>query len=81
MMDYKAIGKPMASNLKLLSDSSSESVVSVIYHQMIGSLTLPDEHETRYLLCHEHIEPVPNRSETCSPDCRKAYSEVPEGYS
>ena len=28
----------MASNLKLLSDSSSDSVDAMMYHQMIGSL-------------------------------------------
>ena len=29
---------PMASNLKLLSDASSDSVDTTMYHQMIGSL-------------------------------------------
>ena len=29
---------PMASNLKLLSDASSETVDAMMYHQMIGSL-------------------------------------------
>ena len=38
MMDYKAMTTPMASNLKLLSDASSESVDATMYHQMIGSL-------------------------------------------
>ena len=42
-------------------------------------LDVPDEHETRYLLYCEHLEPVTDRSETCSLDCCKAYSEVPEG--
>ena len=37
MMDCKAMTMPMASNLKLLSDSSSYSVDSTMYHQMIGS--------------------------------------------
>ena len=37
-------------------------------------LDLPDEYETIYLLCYEHIE-------TCSPDGCKACSEVPKGYS
>ena len=32
------------------------------------------------LFC-EHLEPVLDRSETCSLDCCKSYSEVPEGYS
>ena len=38
MMDCKAMTTPMASNMKLLSDASSESVDATIYHQMIGSL-------------------------------------------
>ena len=38
MMDYKAITTPMASNLKLLSDASSEAVDATMYCQMIGSL-------------------------------------------
>ena len=32
------IATPMASNLKLLSDDSSESVDSMMYRQIIGSL-------------------------------------------
>ena len=36
MMDYMTT--PMASNLKLLSDSSLETVDATMYHQMIGSL-------------------------------------------
>ena len=38
MMDYKAMTTPMASNLKLLSDASLESVDATMYHHMIGSL-------------------------------------------
>ena len=38
MMDCKAMATPMALNLKLLSDASSESVDATMYHQMIGSL-------------------------------------------
>ena len=38
MMDCKALTTTMASNLKLLSDASSESVDAMMYHQMIGSL-------------------------------------------
>ena len=36
-MDCKTMATPMASNLKLLSDASSESVATM-YRQMIGSL-------------------------------------------
>ena len=38
MMDCKAMATPMESNLKLLSDASSDSVDAMMYHQMIGSL-------------------------------------------
>ena len=38
MMDCKAMAKPMASNLKLLSDASSYSFDAMMYHQMICSL-------------------------------------------
>ena len=36
MMD--CMTTPMASNMKLLSDASSETVDATMYHQMIGSL-------------------------------------------
>ena len=38
MMDCKAMTTPMASNLKMLSDASSESIDATMYRQMIGSL-------------------------------------------
>ena len=38
MMDCKAMTTPMASNLKLLSDASSEAIDATMYRQMIGSL-------------------------------------------
>ena len=38
MMDCKAMTTTMASNMKLLSDASSEMVDATVYHQMIGSL-------------------------------------------
>ena len=38
MMECKSLTTPMASNKKLLSDASSESVDATMYHQMIGSL-------------------------------------------
>ena len=39
MMDCKAMATPMASNLKLLSDASSEIVDSMMYRHIIFSLT------------------------------------------
>ena len=38
MMDCKAMTTPMASNLKILSNASSESVDAIMYRQMIGSM-------------------------------------------
>ena len=38
MMDYKAMATPMASNLKLLSDASTEKIDATMYRHMIGSL-------------------------------------------
>ena len=37
-MDCKAMTTPMASNMKLLSDASSEAVDAAMYRQMIYSL-------------------------------------------
>ena len=74
MMDCEAMTTPMASNLKLLSDASSESVDAMMYRQMIGSLMyltnmIPD-------ICFA----VNTFSQFLTLDCCKAYSEVPEGY-
>jgi hypothetical protein len=38
MMDCKAIPTPMVTNLKLLSDTSSDTMDTTMYRQMIGSL-------------------------------------------
>ena len=46
MMDGKAMAKPMASNLNLLSDASSETVDVMMYHQM-----------THSLMCHTNTRP------------------------
>ena len=48
MMDCKALTTPMESNLKLLSDASSETVDAMMYHQDDWFLDVPDEHKTRY---------------------------------
>jgi hypothetical protein len=38
MIDYKSMTTPMMTNLKLLSDSSSDLVDPTMYRQFIGSL-------------------------------------------
>ena len=72
MMACKAMTTPMASNMKLLSDASSETIGSLMYLMN----TRPD-------ICFvvKHLEPVPDGSKTFSLDYCKAYSEVPKGYS
>jgi hypothetical protein len=59
MMDCKSMDTPMETNLKKLSDSTSDSylVDPMIYKQLIGSLMYLVN--TRiYFLCREHPEPV-----------------------
>ena len=80
MMDYKDMTTPMALNLKLFSDASSESIDAMNASSNDWVLDVPDKYKTRYFLCYEHIEPVLDGSETCSLNCWKAYSEIPEGY-
>ena len=62
MMGCKAMTTPMASNLNLLSDASSESVNAMMYCQMIGSLmylmnTRPDIFFVVNTLIHFLIDP------------------------
>jgi hypothetical protein len=38
MLDCKAMATPMVSNLKLLQDTTSETVDVTLYRQMVGSL-------------------------------------------
>ena len=70
---------PMALNLKLLNDASSELVDAMMHRHMIGSLMYLMSIRPDNFLCYEHLEPVRDRFETCSLDCCKAYSEVPGG--
>ena len=49
MLECKAMATPMASNMKLLSDTSLESVDGTMYRQMIGSLMYPTN--TRPNIC------------------------------
>ena len=74
MMDCKAMATPMASNQKLLSDASSETV------ETVGSLmyltnTRPDICFAMNTLSQFLIDP------RHSLGCCKAHSKVPEGYS
>ena len=72
MMD--CMTTPMALNMNLLSDDSSEMVDARMYRQMIGSLMYLMN--TRPNICFVVLD----RSDKCSLDCYKAYFEVPEGY-
>ena len=72
MMD--CMTTPMALNMKLLSDASSETVDATMYRQMICSLMCLTN--TRLDIC-----VVVNTLRQFLIDCCKAYSEVPEWYS
>ena len=76
MMDCRDMATPMALNLKLLSNVSCHDVLLDDW-----LIDVSNEYETRHMLCYEHLEPIPNRSETCSPDRCKECIEVPKGYS
>ena len=67
-MDCKAMTTPMALNLKLLCNASSESVDATMYRQMIGSLmymmnTRPDiffvvNTLSQFLTNHRHVHNI-----------------------
>ena len=79
MMDWKAMNRPMASNLKLLSDASSDSIDATMYRHMIGSLMYLMNMRPDICFAVNTLSQFLS-NETCSPGC-KACSEVLEGYS
>ena len=80
MMDYKAMTTPIALNLKLLSVYSSKSVDATTVSLDDWIIDVSNKYETRHMLCGEHLEPVSDESETCSPHSCKAYTKVPKRY-
>ena len=77
MMDCETMATPMASNMKLLIDASSEVVDATMYCQMIGSLMYLTNMR---LYIFFNLEPILDRSKTCSLNCYKAHPEVPKWY-
>jgi hypothetical protein len=79
MMDYKSMATPMETNLKKLSDSTSDSdlVDPMMYRKLIGSLMYLVN--TRPILA-LHLEPVHGRAETLPLGCNKACVEVLAWY-
>ena len=73
MMDCKAMTTPMASNLKLLSVASLETVDAMMYRQMICSLMYLTN--MRSDICF-----TVNTMSQFLIDCYKANSEVPKDY-
>ena len=57
MMDCKSMSTSMMMNLKLLGNTTSETVYATLYRKMIGSL-MYDKHEARYMLCGEYFESI-----------------------
>ena len=60
MFDCKAMATPMDTNLKLLSDETSELVDMTHYIVQIDYwvVDVSDEHKAKYMLCCEHLESV-----------------------
>jgi hypothetical protein len=80
MMDCKSMATPMETNLKKLSDSTSDSdlVDPTMYRNLIGSLMY---WLTPGWLLSLHLDPVYGRVETLPLGCTKACVEVPAWYS
>lgn len=55
MMDCKSMITPMTMNLKLLGDTTSETVNATADDWFVDVF---DEHEARYMLCSKHLESV-----------------------
>ena len=80
MMDCKALATPMALNLKLLSDASSESIDATMYRQMIGSLMYLTNTRPDICFAVNTLSQYLTDPRSVHLTCCKAYSEVPEGY-
>ena len=80
-MDCKAMTTPMASNLKLLSDASSESVDGTMYRQMIGSLMYLTNTRSNICFAVNTLSQFLTDPRHVHLIAAKAYSEVLEGYS
>ena len=80
-MDPKDMTTPMASGPEAIKWCFIRSSLFYDVSSDDWVFEVPNEHKNIYLLCCEYIEPVSDRSETCSLDWCKAHSEVPKGYS
>ena len=69
-VDHRFVELYNCSDLKACNENPC--ALCVVLHSCVSSddwvLDVPDEYETRYLLCYEHLDPVPDSSETCSED-------------
>lgn len=51
MMDWKSVTMPMTTNLKLLSDTSLETMDATLYRTNNWFVDVLGKHEARYMLC------------------------------
>ena len=58
MLDCKSMATPMDTNLKLLSDETSELVDMTHYRQIIWVINVSNEHKARYMLYCEHLKSI-----------------------
>ena len=58
MLDCKAMATPMDTNMKLLSDETSELVYMTKHKQIFWVIDVSDEQKVIYMIYHEHLESV-----------------------
>ena len=58
MLDCKSMATPMDTNMKLLSDETSELVYITKYKQIFWVIDVSDEHKVIYMIYYEQLELV-----------------------
>ena len=65
MLDCKAIATPMAPNLKLICDPTSEIVDVTVYMKEYWFVDVLDKHKFKYFICDEYLDLVHGRADIC----------------
>jgi hypothetical protein len=76
MLECKPMNTPLEAKLKMLVDTSSELIDTTVQIDY-WIVDVPDEHQTRHLFFHEHLESVSSRTQMCSPSGCKTCDDLP----